>query len=407
MWQKKLKKTVFTLNVDNYAPEITELTYPLIKRYADKIGADFYTIKERKFPGFPPVYEKLQIYELAQKMENDWNIYIDSDALIHPDLMDITNHLSKDTVSHYGSDLASNRWKYDRFFSRDGRNIGSCGWFTIASDWCVELWKPLDDLTLEEAVANINPILNDLNNLIIPERLIDDYTLSRNIAKYGLKFTTFIDLLNKLGQSKGDYFWHQSMMPTEEKVKNMRTVLANWRVSDYKDPKIEGWMSYSEMIWLYLTAQKMNSIVEVGAWKGRSAHALASGCPGTVYLVDDFKANPKEYPDAEQELRTNMAQFKNVQIIEKRSVEAAKQFKDKSIDMVFLDGSHDRKSVSEDIEAWYPKCKTLLCGHDFNQDSVKLGISDTKFAPESEVQRIWSIDKTCPCENRGGAERFR
>jgi hypothetical protein len=228
MWQKKLKKTIFVLNVDNYAPEITALTYPLIKRYADKIDADFYIIKERKFPKFPPQYEKLQIYELAQKMENDWNIYIDSDALVHPDLMDITNHLSKDTVLHNGSDLASNRWKYDRFFLRDGRNIGSCNWFTIASDWCVELWKPLDDLTLKEAVANISPVVSELNTIITAEHLIDDYTLSRNIAKYGLKFITFIDLLKSLGRSGDDYLWHQYTIPTEVKVVQMKAVLKKW-----------------------------------------------------------------------------------------------------------------------------------------------------------------------------------
>lgn len=228
MWQKKLKKTVFTLNVDNYAPEITELTYPLIKRYADKIGADFHTIKERKFPGFPPVYEKLQIYELAQKMENDWNIYIDSDALVHPDLMDITNHLSKDTVLHNGSDLVSNRWKYDRFFMRDGRNIGSANWLAIASDWCIELWKPLDDLTLKEAAANISPVVNELNTIVKAEHLIDDYTLSRNIAKYGLKFITLTDLLTKLGQPGGGYLWHQYTMSVEEKVAKMKETLKIW-----------------------------------------------------------------------------------------------------------------------------------------------------------------------------------
>ena len=192
MWQKSLKKTVYVLNVDDYAPEITEVTYPLIKHYAEKIGAEFYEIRERKFPGWPPVYEKMQIYQLAQEMGNDWNIYIDSDALVHPDCMDITNHLSKDTVAHNGRDPADHRWRYDRFFLRDGRHIGSCNWFTAASDWCIDLWKPLDDLTKEEAVANIYPVVNELNTVIIPEHLIDDYVLSRNIAKYSLKFTTFI-----------------------------------------------------------------------------------------------------------------------------------------------------------------------------------------------------------------------
>ena len=109
---------------NNYAPEITELTYPLIKHYAEKIGADFYTITERKFPNMPPVYEKMQIYDLGKKMENDWNIYIDSDALVHPDFFDVTNFIKKDTVVHNGADMANNRWRYDKYFIRDGRNIG-------------------------------------------------------------------------------------------------------------------------------------------------------------------------------------------------------------------------------------------------------------------------------------------
>lgn len=230
MWQKKIKKTIFTLNVENYSPEITSLTYPLIRRYADKIGADFHIIKERKFPGFPPVYEKLQIYELSQKMENDWNIYIDSDALVHPDLMDVTNHIRKDTILHNGVDLASNRWKYDGYFMRDGRNIGSCNWFTIASDWCIDLWKPLDDMTFKEAVSNINPIVSELNSVVTADHLIDDYVLSRNIAKYGLKFNTLINLLGSLGQSGADYLWHQYTITSEEKVVRMKETLKRWQL---------------------------------------------------------------------------------------------------------------------------------------------------------------------------------
>ncbi len=34
-----MKKTVFLLNIGNYAPQITGLTYPLIRRWARKIGA--------------------------------------------------------------------------------------------------------------------------------------------------------------------------------------------------------------------------------------------------------------------------------------------------------------------------------------------------------------------------------
>jgi hypothetical protein len=222
-----VSKTVWTLAVDNYAPEITSLTYPLLKRYAEKIGAEFRTITERKFPDYPPVYEKLQIFELGRN--NDWNIYIDSDAIVHPDMFDVTNHLSKDTVAHNGNDMAGNRWSYDRFFRRDGRHLGSCNWFTVASDWCIDLWHPLDDLTLEEAARNIHPIVHELNSGITPSHLIDDYTLSRNIAKFGLKFDTITEIQKRIND-RGNYLWHVYTVSVPEKVRQMRAVLHAWGV---------------------------------------------------------------------------------------------------------------------------------------------------------------------------------
>lgn len=232
MWQIEPKKTVFTLCVDNYAPEITEITFPLLKAYADKIRADFHIITERKFPEYPPVYEKIQIYELAQQMENDWNIYIDADALIHPDLMDLTEMLPKDTVAHHGKDFAPIRWKLDRFFRRDGRFIGSGNWFTIASDWCIELWKPCEDMTLEEIYSNISPTVNERTSGCFDRtHLIDDYILSRNIAKYGLKFKVIREMMTDIGFPNGGYFfWHAYTMPIEQKVREMRQILAEWRL---------------------------------------------------------------------------------------------------------------------------------------------------------------------------------
>jgi hypothetical protein len=78
-----------TLNIGDYAPEICALTYPLLQSYARKIGADFYVIRESRFPDWPLVYEKLQIYDLARN-GSDWNIYIDSDALVNPEMFDVT-----------------------------------------------------------------------------------------------------------------------------------------------------------------------------------------------------------------------------------------------------------------------------------------------------------------------------
>ena len=229
MYQSQLKKTIFTLNLnpDVYKP-ITDLTYPLMKHYAHKIGAEFVEITERKFPEWKsPTYEKCQVWQLGQDMKNDWNIFFDADAIIHPETPDITAFLNKNQVLHNGKDFAGYRWRYDKYFLRDGRNIGSPTWLCVASDWTIDLFKPLDDLTPDEAYDNIFPVLGEVKGGIEPWRLIEDYVYSRNIAKYGLKFETFENLM-KVNNFEGNYFWHIYMSTIDEKVRKMNEVLTNW-----------------------------------------------------------------------------------------------------------------------------------------------------------------------------------
>jgi precorrin-6B methylase 2 len=158
---------------------------------------------------------------------------------------------------------------------------------------------------------------------------------------------------------------------------------------DEYDPtknQIHGFMREIELDWLYMTAKKMDSIVEIGSWMGRSAHALLSGCKGTVYCVDHFKGNPSQR-NAEHEIATkqdiseeflkNVGHFHNLWLMKMSSLEAASKFKDGEIDMVFIDGDHGYEAVMNDFEAWYPKCKKIICGHDFDQYSVKQAVCDS------------------------------
>jgi hypothetical protein len=231
MWQKKIKKTLFTLAIGNYEPEICSITFPLLKRYANKIGADFYPITERKFLDWNIRYEKLQIYQLAQDMENDWNIYIDADALIHPEMVDVTELIPKDTVAHMGNDYRPVRYKSDRFFLRDGRNISCCNWFTVASDRCIELWEPQTDITQEDASASCFPTVDEANTVFTPDKLVDDYVLSRNVAKYGLKFTTFTKRFKDIGMGDSWFAWHAYTIPPEQKLLEMKNIVKMWRLT--------------------------------------------------------------------------------------------------------------------------------------------------------------------------------
>jgi hypothetical protein len=230
-WSRPLRKTIYTLVVNDYSPVIRALTFPLMKAYAAKIGAEFFVITERRFPDWPVTYEKMQIAELGRIHRNDWNIFLDADTLVHPECFDITDHLRKDTVCHNGKDMAGIRWTYDAYFRRDGRNFGSCNWCTIASDWCLDLWRPLG-ISLGEALANIHITVNEhLSGNCWTEHLIDDYALSRNIARFGLKATTVIDVCQGLGFRTPDgrgvspYLWHIYTVPEREKIEMMLTLL--------------------------------------------------------------------------------------------------------------------------------------------------------------------------------------
>ena len=232
---RPIQKTIYTLNLDMaYEPVIWALTLPFIENYARKIQAKVFVITERKFETWPPVMEKLQIYDLGRANKSDWHLFCDADTLISPEFFDLTQLVAKDTVLHNGKDFGCIRWSMDDpYFLRDGRWLGSCDWFTMASDWCLDLWRPPDDLTLEEATKRISLTIEErLKGQMEPSHLIDDYLLSRNIARFGLKFTTVGDIVDQLrgnGHPRGlnnPYLWHQYNMPTREKAQKMLAILS-------------------------------------------------------------------------------------------------------------------------------------------------------------------------------------
>jgi hypothetical protein len=405
----RIKKTLFTLNLGGtYAPEITELTYPFLALYADKIGADFRIIKERKFPGWPVTYEKLQCQELARESGCDWALYVDGDAFINPEAPDYTTLIPKDTVLHHGHDFSTLRWKVDEYFLRDGRNWSAANWLTLASDWCLDVWNPLE-IPLAEALSNICPTPNEISLGLKPEHFIDDYTLSRNISRYGLKATTILDLHEKLGLRGAPFFFHQYTLTQQQKVAMLKDVIQKvtggrpgekdkYAHDRYESPDIEGWMSPTELQWLYERAKEMQNVVEVGSWKGRSTHALLSGCKGTVHAVDHFKGSLTERQTTHLEalvenvytqFLANVGHFKNLKVIAEDSAIAASQFADRSVDMVFLDGDHSRSGCLADIKAWLPKTRLLLCGHDRTQEGVPDALADSKLPVQLGPGSIW------------------
>lgn len=221
-----MKKIVISLNINNYQPAIRALTYPLMKNYAQKIRADFVEITERKFLEWPIVMEKFQVAELAKGY--DWSIFFDADALINPEFFDVTNHLTKDQVCFNGRDFSGLRSYADKYFLRDGRYTGACDWCCISSDWTRDDLYTFPEGKLEDYLPNIHCTNGERDSGCFHDHhLIDDYTLSRNISRFGLHHTTIMDVCGSLGfrlpngQGFNNYLFHLYAISEREKINRM------------------------------------------------------------------------------------------------------------------------------------------------------------------------------------------
>lgn len=239
-----MTKTIFLLDIGNYLPQVKRLTLPFIRHYAERIGADIYTITDRKFPAWPVTYEKLQIHELAALIGSDWNMYLDVDALIHPECPDFSLYLPMGTVAFHSADVSHIRFRPDSYTLRDGRFIAPGNWFTVASRLCLDLWRPLE-MTPAEAIERITPTANEAAHSITAEHLVDDFALTHNIARFGLAFKSFQDIqkerglilhgVNKEGQlfQSPEFLFHHYTLTADEKTAAIETRIDEWNVRHY------------------------------------------------------------------------------------------------------------------------------------------------------------------------------
>ena len=178
-------KRVYTLNINNYFPKLMEITIPLMKNYAKKIGAEFVEITERKFPNWHIHYEKMQIYELGKDCE--WNIFFDADVLVNPNMIDITT-LNKNCVYVKDGYSANIKFLTNKYFFSDKRNQGISSCFVATTDITHKIWEPLE-YTPEEATSKIITKKENLDKGITSEFYQEELALSLNLAKYKYKFS--------------------------------------------------------------------------------------------------------------------------------------------------------------------------------------------------------------------------
>jgi hypothetical protein len=105
------------------------------------------------------------------------NALIDADVLVHPEFPDLMRIIPSHHVAFNDAYNISQKCKINHYFLRDGRDVGIASNFVVSYKSTHDLWEPLS-ITPEEAKEIT----------FVREGDIDEYCLSHNLAKYGLKY---------------------------------------------------------------------------------------------------------------------------------------------------------------------------------------------------------------------------
>jgi predicted O-methyltransferase YrrM len=166
---------------------------------------------------------------------------------------------------------------------------------------------------------------------------------------------------------------------------------------------IDGWFSEDEGRWYARFARALRGgvFVEVGSWKGRSTSFVGPVCNanGTRLVCVDHWGGSRDVlagryaaalaiEDVEATFRANMQALGIVvEVIAAPSAIAARQFAPQSIDRVFLDASHDRASVEEDLRVWSERLAPggILAGHDYAEKHPEVRAAVDELAAERDL----------------------
>lgn len=119
---------------------------------------------------------------------------------------------------------------------------------------------------------------------------------------------------------------------------------------------------------------------EIGVDVGAHAHALLAYCSiGHITLIDPW---PNKYMHGYCEGRLMSAGYgAQFTIMPARSIDAAKQFINNSLDFVYIDQVHEGPSVMADLVTWWPKVRPggLLGYRNYVTDKTPLTLAVDKF----------------------------
>ena len=159
--------------------------------------------------------------------------------------------------------------------------------------------------------------------------------------------------------------------------------------------KMHGWHLHEAQVKDLFSRKDIRTVIEVGSWLGKWTIQIAKMLPegGVIYAVDHWKGSVEHHnagslestflPKLFEQFLSNVIQSKvrdKVMPVRMNSLAAAKLFREQGItaDLIYIDASHDYRSVLADITAWYPLVAEggTFSGDDWNLGDVPRAVTD-------------------------------
>lgn len=161
---------------------------------------------------------------------------------------------------------------------------------------------------------------------------------------------------------------------------------------------------------------------EIGVYKGEyTIHFCKAGLQ--IYAIDPWMAFAGQGRTQNRQKRQDflfghakryLKSYKNVTFIRKASMDALKDFKDGSLDFVYIDGDHNFRHVAEDIFEWSKKVRKggVVSGHDYlctgsEARNVVIQVKHVidAYVQTYEIKNFHTFGFTNPSDRRGDSTK--
>lgn len=228
-----MKKAVVTLAIGDFYQKMSEITHPTIKKYAEKVGADFIVWKDQGEHTLPH-YKKLDLYKLLD--EYDRIIYVDTDILVREDAPDLFLEVPEDKFGIFDegrfADRAANMAQYlashgvnPKFWDGKYYNTG-----------VMVMSKKHKPIFFAPTIEDCNFFEQTWLNFMI-------HITATEVHGLNYKMNRLSVLDSYTGEPRHDsWFLHYAgtrLVPNEKQFDLMRSDLENWKnaAPEYKYPK--------------------------------------------------------------------------------------------------------------------------------------------------------------------------